>query len=651
MVPVRVGPLGSSREALMPEGVPGFLRIRAVKTFLSGNVEIANDLPHLHQVKYEVVAMQPGNPSSSTLGSFSVALHPPGSEGFAAAKTWYDQLDYVTRLEFYISHDGASLGKLVYAGVITGIDKDYGVDSSRFEVSGVSDLFWANFSRPFPGEVVLQDSGVGSTSDRQIFRTFLGTNEPQWTDAFNPYSSGNYTSTSIPGGAAGTFTGTTDDGLNVVSCSNGTSPILVATTGGASPTTDAAAHEYVEVAARLTPSSDTANAGGVMVGLSKSSANATNSIIAVARTKKNGTRWDCDVLIFQYIAGALTTFTASNALTGVDDPDGFAHLTVGLHVVVGATVDFTPSLYANVTVNGKSAFGNGQVLTSSAHTNISPVRFPLIGINTPATGTGTVYLTNLVHLTRYVQDNIVTPQASAFTAGSTSAPVASLPFASDPNPTFLEMWSRTATRENFYWRYTPQAYVVGTRTIGSVDWKTDPGTDRTKSVTFSRQDGNLVRLTMSANADPLAATTYASGPSSTDGNGVGVWRDTGTLGKYGPIEDQTLNVLTANFPELRRWARLISSHKINIGTSGSKTAVVNRDPATADTWRELDQVTIHDPEMGFNYTTARIIGYTFEEGSGTQTITLDQPPADSPHLLRRLQQGIFGIANKFGNRS
>src|SRR5487761_480902 len=54
--------------------------------------EITDDLPHLHTTSYTVQAMQPGNPSSTAIGSFTVNLHPPGSEGYAAAKAIYDQL-------------------------------------------------------------------------------------------------------------------------------------------------------------------------------------------------------------------------------------------------------------------------------------------------------------------------------------------------------------------------------------------------------------------------------------------------------------------------------------------------------------------------------------------------------------------------------
>ena len=133
----------------MTAALPGFLRIRVVNRIL-GTV-ISDDLPHLHQTSIAVHAMQPGNPSNSAIGSFTVHLHPPGSPGYAAAKAIYDQRDYYLRLEFYLGYSATDtgLGRLYFAGPITGIDNQYG-ETSSFTLTGNSDLQWANLSRPFP---------------------------------------------------------------------------------------------------------------------------------------------------------------------------------------------------------------------------------------------------------------------------------------------------------------------------------------------------------------------------------------------------------------------------------------------------------------------------------------------------------------------
>jgi hypothetical protein len=155
--------------------------------------------------------------------------------------------------------------------------------------------------------------------------------------------------------------------------------------------------------------------------------------------------------------------------------------------------------------------------------------------------------------------------------------------------------------------------------------------------------------------------------SGTDGGGVSYWRDTNSITKYGFVDDQTLALPAANFSEQRHSSAQIVSNKIALSSAGSKSTLVLRDPQTADKWRELDKVMLHDPELGINYLVARILAYTFNEGQGTQSLILDQfgadfiappdggrsganqsPPVHPP--LKRLQQAVFQIANKFGNR-
>jgi len=68
-----------------------------------------------------------------------------------------------------------------------------------------------------------------------------------------------------------------------------------------------------------------------------------------------------------------------------------------------------------------------------------------------------------------------------------------------------------------------------------------------------------------------------------------------------------------------------------------------RTPDTADKWRELDKIMIHDPEMNVNYQVARVLAYTFDEGLPTQSIVLDQFSEDFtglPHANPHTQGGI-----------
>jgi len=348
----------------------------------------------------------------------------------------------------------------------------------------------------------------------------------------------------------------------------------------------------------------------------------------------------------------------TNALSVYADPDNFTSLTISL--LTGGTGQFP-----GVVVNGQSIFttpGGGGVGGMDFGTATA---YPFMFFAASATGTATTYVGNLVQQTRYSDD--LNPGTAAFKSGAIGTAAHTLQPSTDPGPTFLELWSRVATREGWYWRYTPTPFVAGSRLLGTVDLTTDPGTDSgtTQTIVFSRNAGNLVSIQLSANADQFASGTTASGVSGTGGGGVAVSRDTNTMTKYGVIDDQTLAVTAPTFSEQRRGASQIMSNKVNLSAAGSKSALVLRDPQTADKWRELDKVMIHDPEMGINYQLVRILGYTFDEGAATQSLILDQYGAEFHAIttshglhnhpvvfppIKRLQQAIFQIANKFANR-
>ena len=632
------------------EPVISLLRIRVVATFNSGNKEITNNLPHLHQTHIDVVAMQPGNPGSTALGSWSCQLHPPGSEGYAAAKATYDQIDYGQRLEFYISHDGQSLGKLYYAGIITGIRKGLG-QNPVFELTGVSDLFWLNYSRPWPGESFQLSYGTGLTvtADYRQAHNYFSTNELGAADNFNPFTAGNYNSTNLPSLTSGTWTSTTDDGLNVVTCSTGSGAILISKTGAqAACQTN---RVFVEATMRLLPSADATNAGGCGVGLTLNNANGTDSNVGWVRAKKNAStgHWDLDCIVNAYVAGVLTQTVASSALTSTEDPDGYITVSIGLLWPSGAAAGNNQGV--SLTVNGKAIFWAGGTIANGRGDPGTSTTYPFVMFATPATGTANAYITNLTQQVRYSDD--LNSGTAIFKPGTIGTPAHSLPLYTQVDPTFLEVITRVANRESWYWRYTPQTYVVGTRTIGTIDLTSDPGTDRgtNKSVVFSRLDGSLIDLQLSANADQFVSGTTSSGPPGNDSGGIAYWRDVSTMSKYGVIDDQILAVTVPNHAEMRRMALSVSSNRINLGPSGSKTATILRDPKTADVWRELDKVMIHDPELGINYLVARVMGYTFDEGQGTQTLTLDQFGIDDPTVpMRRLQQGVFQAAKLFNTR-
>lgn len=587
----------------MPEGVRTTLRLRVVKTFNAGNAEVSADLPHVIS-RWEVVAWQPGNPGSHALGSFTITLHPPGSPSYAAARADYDLLDYYQRIEAY---DG---GKLRFAGIVTGMRKVFG-QGALFELTGASDLVLANLSRPFPGEFLPNDL----TSN--VLKSYLGTNELGASDTFNPFTAANYNSIAEPSRTIGTWTGTTDDNFPVVSCSTGTGAALISKTGAAA--NDRWHMQYVEVTGRLKPSADARNAGYVGIGLSKSPSNVNDAVQGYINAFLYQGRYSLDVAIVNYIGGVVsnTVFPSPAALLNVDDPQGYIPITLGLLLTLGGGATSTPS--ASFTVNGRTILAN-------LFTGVDPgvaTMYPFLKFGTPASGTATAYLTNLVQLTRFAADGPST--AAVFTPGAITAATHSLAYGADPGPSFLEAVSRLATRESWYLRYTAQPYVIGSRTLGTVDYGPDPGADlgTTRIVTFEEGD-NLIALSMMANADNFATDTAAVGQATLDGGGIGFWRDIASMIKYGVLQDEALSLTHSDFNTLRRAAYQIVSNKINLSSAGSKMIIALRDAMTADKWRELDRVMIDNPTVGIYKLVARIIAYSFEEGSESQAITLDQ---------------------------
>jgi hypothetical protein len=303
-------------------------------------------------------------------------------------------------------------------------------------------------------------------------------------------------------------------------------------------------------------------------------------------------------------------------LSNVDDPDGFIPITIGLLWSMGGNSGNTSQL---------TLFVNGKVLIGQYGANVDPgtgTQYPFVKFSVPSSGTANVYLMNLVQMTRFTTDGPST--AAVFGNGTITTSTRSMQFGVDPGPNFLDAWTKLATRTGWYWRYTPQAYVVGTRTLGTVDFAADPGTDRSNSVIFRRRLGNLLSLRLTANADAFTSGTAAIGQATIDGGGIGFWRDIATMTKYGVLDDQSIAFSSADFPSLRRHAYSITNNKILTGTAAAKTAVVLRDAETVDQWRELDKVLIDDPDLGIYNLSARIIGYTFTEGDVKQTLYLDQ---------------------------
>jgi len=101
----------------VPEPLIPFLEFRVLDP-VSGAV-IVSPLPHPHQAKCEVRAIQPGTAGSTTIGQWTIPLFPPDSDQGRAALVDYNALVYGQRIEAYLGELNA--GDPKFTGYIVGL--------------------------------------------------------------------------------------------------------------------------------------------------------------------------------------------------------------------------------------------------------------------------------------------------------------------------------------------------------------------------------------------------------------------------------------------------------------------------------------------------------------------------------------------------
>lgn len=579
--------------------------------------------------------MQQGAPGSVAIGDFTIRLHPPGSEGFWANWQIYQNVRPGSgeglRVEAYLG-DSGTLTNLLFAGIITAVNWST-QGGGLFELVGHTDEWIANAQRTYPGEII--HSNVYDTIT-VLTNSFLGNYMVNVTDQFSPYTSANYTSTSLPGGANGTWTATTDaNGINsnVVTTTTGTGAVLINKTSFS--TGDGLSTQIVECICRLRPNGTSAvNAGKAGIGFSSSSANANDSIACYVTAKWNSTtsRYDLDAHIDAYVASALSgPQTYSNVLTSVDDPDGWIPLSLQvIQQFIGGvgTIRFV--------VNGSptNAIGTGPTYA------LNPI-FPMLVYNVPVSGSSPVYYTNLLGASRVNINN------SYFNSGILGTSTHKYRVNQTPPATFLDMWTLTATLEGWYWRYTPFPTADGIRWIGNVDFNTSPGTDLSASIVFE-EGRNVVWCRQQGNADLFGSDLQFSGYADPSSGGIHYARNLTAMTTYGWLSGASMSLGVQDYASLQRQGAQVSSNR---GTPGASYVVeVLRDPATADKFRELDTITLHYPSLGIYNKKLLVLSYTFAEGQPTQTLTLGQYGQADLVAAQRLFPGITQMAALFKNR-
>jgi hypothetical protein len=149
------------------------------------------------------------------------------------------------------------------------------------------------------------------------------------------------------------------------------------------------------------------------------------------------------------------------------------------------------------------------------------------------------------------------------------------------------------------------------------------------------------------NADSFGSDLQYNGYADSSSGGIH-YRNIAAMVKYGWLSGVGMSLNVQDYVGLLRQGAQVATNR---GTPGvSYVARVLRDPATADKFREVDYITIHDSEMGINYLKLLVLSYTFKEGFAEQTLTLGQYGAADLVAAQRMLPGLNQVAGLFKNR-
>lgn len=624
------------------EGVAAQLRYRIVRQ--STGAVITEDLPHPHQSSWTVLAHQPGAPATATLGSFTIPLFSIWSDEGKAAYTVYQSIGFGDRVEGYVTVNGLSLSSAPrYAGIITN------VDLLNYTLSGDDDLHILAAQRFFPGEKI---ATLEARTDRAL-RAALGQNQLGFYD-YAP-ANANYNQTAYPGSAGmPTVTyGTTDlDGIACVkmagAAANPTFSGFVWSKSSYPTSKDSIRKTYAEVTGYYTPPAAPGHAQNmgvfnVVLAFPGGGTAGSNLFIAGAilfRSPDAGITIVGDVMSYNVNNGVGSTFLIQSGAFG---PIPYSTQPIKLQVGIFGNATSDRNALA-VTVGGRTVVFNTIPL---------PVMDPSFGIGFDAgfVGSSATFAASsaqggMVGLSR--TDDYGAVGTAIIKQGSTTATGSrSFQTGADMPLTLYDQIARCASAEGWQYRYTPQPYAAGV--LGAMDYGTSVGTDRSNSVIFT-EGHNLEDVAPVGPAEGWASDLVLATNPTTDGYGQVFVRNVPAMVTYGVMTDSEIQMTSADWATLARSGALIAAAK-GSPTQALKATVI-RDPDTADVWRELDYVTIDSPTRGINHQRCLVLAYTFQEGSVTQELTLDQYGADMRGVLsaRRVVEGAVTTVSKFANR-
>ncbi len=583
----------------MADGQPGYLKYRVLDP--NSGAVVIDDLPHLHQSSWTVRALQKGFPAAAQIGDFNVPLPPPGSDLHRVNRGLYDKLAEGQKVEAFLGDVIAGTPR--FTGVITKLTKNV---KDPWVIEGNDTLWWLQQSQTFPGEGVQQTKGSG------IVGSFLGTEEIVWSDRFDSASAftANYTN-------SGAFSQNGSDpyfGLpNVQVGGTGANLVSVTTWGQAAQFLNA----IVSLRGTVVCGTATTNAGNFGIWLAADSTAANGILVNVEIDSTAGVAPYSAHLRIWSVAASVFTLRAqqTNVLTGLNAAFQFE-----LQAVINNDVNL---LQQNVRaiLNGKDP---GCVFSTATLTTFGGVTPGGIGIrNGPAAGgSPTLYVNNLQFEARTSAPASGGGYSTSFgtnrfAAGTitTSSLTNIIQNVSLAGQSYLDCMMLASMVDGFFLRKNPGFGFKA----DSIDYGPSPGTDRSDAVVFD--PSNIIDGFVGPVPDLYATNVKFNAVRGSDSGGTVTWPRIGSIGDL-VLRDTTQDVGVPGFRWAMLYAQQVQARKVS--PSAATQLEVVRQPGIADRWRELDTVMVNDWRLGINQQKSLVMGYTFQEGSPTQTVYLSQ---------------------------
>jgi hypothetical protein len=642
-------------------GIPSYLALRVLDN--DTGVEIVNDLPHLHQVTWQKRAYQPGQPASSMVGSGTILLPAPGTAMFRAHADTYRSLAIGQRVEAYMGdHSGSTPA---FSGII--VPPVERAMNGPWKVNVVDSTYMLQRSKTVPGEGITLGNGETSWF---LVSQLLGTMERQWADDFN-----NWNSTGTPGDPTSAsytnsgFSFSSADpflGLPCLTCPVSASEARLTTTtswGVARPLTGEFGTAVVSTQGVMVGA--TGASPGAVVGYAgiwlMADATTQNGILcdAVLVQQSIANWYSVDVRILERTAGTYTLRQSVNCLTDCTSPLEFQ-----LQALLFTLTNSSTSAPGSGQQMVKVIFNGKDVECQYAYNLSPPGRVGIRGGAISGSGTISTYFHRLQFQARTSGDifGIGTFGTNRFAFGDSNSngPVMTSP-GNSSGQTHLDQFALAATATSYYMRMTPgRGYKSDTIDFGhgaTVDRPTpsgNPGLDLSAKIVLREgvnvvADGTEVSTVPEQFDNGIQVQSLPGG----DSGGIVTW---GSIGASGAavLEGSLAEMGAPGFSLLSRYASAIHDRRLDPLRATSVRVVRTADWIALNNGlgpRECDTLLVDLPTLGVNNQQSVLVGFDFEEGSGTQLCYFDALPAGTlTDPLSRIRLPIDFLTATFQRR-